>query len=265
MNARAGRHARGRRAGATVVAGALALVVSSAFAAEPPAPVAPIAATAAPVPKRAARGLAVVALDGATDAAWALAREVYANAALRPASIDDVHARVLAGEPPPANAPADVVDLSQIRAGIKGDDAASRQLLASIAAQLGVRGVLLVDVAGGKASARVFIADASVFDAARYAPDDTPLLSWNGAVQSLARSYAPAAPAAPAPATSAAPSAALHEGPRIENTPPASKKFYESAWFWGAIGAAVFAGGAVYFATRDNTTGTIHLQVKPPQ
>jgi hypothetical protein len=46
--------------------------------------------------------------------------------------------------------------------------------------------------------------------------------------------------------------------------PEAAKAFWQSAWFWGAIGGAVFAGGAVYFATRDNTGSTIHLDVQVP-
>ncbi len=248
------------------------LVPLAVHAAEPPASApAPIASTSAP--KKATRGLAVVALNGATDATWALAREVYASALLRPTSIDDARARVLAGEAPATNAPADVRDLAQLVAAVKGDDAASRQLLAGIAAQLGVRGVVVVDTQKPRPSARVYVADAGTFDAARYAPDDTPLLSWNGAVQSLTRTYAPLTapstaptpPIAPTPASSQAPAAALHDGPRLDNSPPPGKKFYESGWFWGAIGAAAFAGGALFFATRDNTASTIHLQMQAPK
>lgn len=255
---------------------ALSLAPLTVHAAEPPAPApAPIASAA--VPKKAPRGLAVVALGGATDAAWALAREVYANVSLRPVSVDDARARVLAGEAPAPDAPADVRDLSQLVAAVKGDDAASRQLLAGIAAQLGVRGVVVVDAKGPRPSARVFVADTGTFDAASYAPDDTPLVSWNGAVQSLARSYAPlappplatsttpAGPVGPAPTSTQAPALAVHDGPRLDNSPPSGKKFYESGWFWGAIGAAVFAGGALYFATRDNQSGTIHLQMQAPK
>lgn len=253
---------------------ALSLAPLTAHAAEPPAP-GPTPVASAAAPKKAPRGLVVVALGGSTDAAWALAREVYANVSLRPVSVDDARARVLAGEAPAADAPADVRDLSQLVAAVKGDDAASRQLLAGIAAQLGVRGVIVVDAKGPRPSARVFVADTGTFDAASYAPDDTPLVSWNGAVQSLARSYAPLAPPAlatsttppgpVAPASTQAPALAVHDGPRLDNSPPAGKKFYESGWFWGAIGAAVFAGGALYFATRDNQSGTIHLQMQAPK
>ena len=46
--------------------------------------------------------------------------------------------------------------------------------------------------------------------------------------------------------------------------PPHRKAFYESGWFWGAVGAAAFAGGAIFFATRDNGESTIHLQMEVP-
>jgi hypothetical protein len=237
-----------------------------AHAAEPTPPL--VSDATASRPKAAPRGVVVVALDGGTDAAWALAREVYARPYLQPFGVDDARARALAGEVPAADAPQDVQELAQLRAGVKGDDAASRQLLAAIAVRVGARAVVVVGMDGAKASARVFVADTGAFDAARYAPDDSPLLSWHGTVQSLERSYgATLAPVGSAPATSAsaAPSAALREGPRIENAPPAPKKFYESAWFWGAIGGALFAGGAVFFATRDNSSGTIHLQMQAPK
>jgi hypothetical protein len=86
----------------------------------------------------------------------------------------------------------------------------------------------------------------------------------------------PAAPApAPAPAPTPsdlpnvtvlqAPALATHEAPLVEGPPPHRRHFYESGWFWGAIAAAAFAGGAVYLATRDTSSPTIHLQLKVPQ
>ena len=62
----------------------------------------------------------------------------------------------------------------------------------------------------------------------------------------------------------AAPALATHEEPVITVPPPRGKAFYESGWFWGALGAAAFAGGAIFFATRDNGESTIHLQVQVP-
>lgn len=243
------------------------------------APAASSGSPASAPPASASRGLAVLALAGATDAAWSLAREVYASAALKPEGLDDARARVLAGEAPAPGAPQPVRDLEQLRAAVKGDDIASRQILPVIAEQLHVRGIVVVEAPpNAKPIARVYVTDARAFDAARYAPDESATLGWSGATQSLARAFGtPAAatifPARDATSSTQAPfgarsgtgAAALQEGPKVENAPPPSKKFYESGWFWGALGAAAFIGGAVFFATRDNTPGTIHLQMQVPK
>jgi hypothetical protein len=50
----------------------------------------------------------------------------------------------------------------------------------------------------------------------------------------------------------------------VQNAPPKGHAFYESGWFWGALAAAAFAGGAVYFASRDNQPTTIHLEMQVP-
>ena len=261
---------------------ALATMTGSARADTP-------SAVAAPAPASApARGLAVLALPGAGAAAWSLAHEVYANPGLRNPSVDEAHARVLAGEHAPEGAPKDLRDLSETCAAIKGDDAPSRQLLRNLAQRFGVRGIVVVaNAADGSASARVFLADADDFDAAQYlpspahapsGPEAAPLPVWSATVQSLARAYAsPQAPqvtltplAATTPATAPAatatnalaPIAAVQEA---KARPASSKQFYESAWFWGALGAAAFAGGAVFFATRDNTPTSIHLEMQVPR
>jgi hypothetical protein len=254
------------------------LAISAAAIAQPND--APPASSAQAPPIAPAKGLAVLALDGATDAAWALASKVYGDPDLRPAALDDVHARVLAGEAPAATAPQDVKDLAQIRAAVHGDDAPSRQLLASLATQLGARGVIVVEVGpSGAISARVFVADMHAFDAARYAPDDSHALTWNGAALSFSRAFgshvttpttvvpavattAPGYEAAPAPTTIPGPPGILSDSPPV--AAHVSKAFYQSGWFWGAVGAAVFAGGALFFATRDSSGQTIHLDVQVP-
>lgn len=207
------------------------------------------------------RGLAVLALEGAKDAAWPLARAIYARPDLRP-PLDDAHARVLAGEAPAAGAPAELGELAELRGAVKGDDAPSRQLLSGIADRLAVRGVVVV-WSGPPVQARVFVRDAGgagTFDAARYAPDEGTD-AWGAAVTSLGRAFG--APP-PAPRRTPAPAAAsVAMKPAVTPEPP--KKFYESAWFWGAIGAALFAGGAVWFATRDNDPNAIHLQMQVPR
>jgi len=92
---------------------------------------------------RAAQGVAVVASGGARDEAFTLARAVYASS-LRPRSLDELRARILAGDPAPPSATRDVRELAELRAGVTGEDAASRKLLASIAQQLGVQALLVV-------------------------------------------------------------------------------------------------------------------------
>src|SRR5450432_1176529 len=72
-------------------------------------------------PTVASHGLAVVGVGDAVDATWPLAQSVYANETLRPTAIDETQARVLAGETPDANAPREIKDLADLRAGVHGD------------------------------------------------------------------------------------------------------------------------------------------------
>jgi len=107
---------------------------------------------------------------------------------------------------------------------------------------------------GGAASARVFVSFTHSFDAARYAPDASSS-PWAATVDSLHRTYA----------TTAAPAAALAVVPAPKPDKHEPVPFYKSPWFWGALGAAAFGAGAVYFATRDNSPDTIHLEVQVPK
>jgi hypothetical protein len=234
-------------------------VVSPAALAQDPAP--PSASVPPPPPAAGPRGLAVVALGGATDAAWPLAQAVYGTPSLRPSALDEVHARILCGEPAAAGAPADVRDLAESLAAVKGEDAPSRMLLGEMARRLNVRALLVVRLEAGRPAARVFLPETGSFDAAAYGPDAGPTVSWNAASQSLARSYG-GEPTVPAPTS--APALATHEEPVLTGPPPKGKAFYESGWFWGALGAAAFASGAIFFATRDNGESTIHLQMQVP-
>jgi hypothetical protein len=73
----------------------------------------------------------------------------------------------------------------------------------------------------------------------------------------------PAAPAAPS-GVAAAPALATHDVPNGA-VPAQHRAFYESGWFWGAVGAAAFAGGVVFLATRDSKPSAIHLHVEVPR
>jgi hypothetical protein len=235
-----------------------------------------------PQPAQAAgRGLAVLGVDPPVPAAapaalgdtpvWKLARGVYADASLRPA-FDEAHARALAGEAPAPGAPADVRDLAETRAAIHGDDGASKRLLASLATQLHVRGVVVVQggTAGssgttGTTSAKVFLAGTGQFDAASYSPDASG--DWSSTVSSLSRAYGVSTVTTVSGETTSAPAMTLVPTPPPPGADSSShgKPFYYSPWFWGAVGAAALGGVAVYFATRDSDPSTIHLQLQVPK
>ncbi len=200
-----------------------------------------------------AKGLAVVAVDGATDAAWPLAAAGYGNTALKPPTVDDARARVLAGEP--ATTP-ELTELAELRAGVKGDDAASRQVLAALAQKLSLQGVIVV-FAGTPPTARVWDAETRTFDAARYTSDNG---EWKNAVRSLERPYAPQPP----PLVMTPPKETEPEPAKPEPKKTESKAFWQSPWFWGAIGAVLLIGGGVLIATQVQTSDTIHLQLRMP-
>jgi hypothetical protein len=216
-------------------------------------------------PAKSGKGFAVVAAGASADDTWPAAQAVYKSAALRPKSLDEPRARVLAGEAPPEGASAELRDLAELRAGVKGDDAASRQLLSAIADKLGVEGLVVLFGEKDALEARVFLRDGSAFDAAHYKKEAD---GWSPLVASLERTRAAAPEAVRAPLeTRSLTMAPLPRRPDQDKQEKQDKPrpFYLSPWFWGAIGAAAFAGGAVYLATRDTSSGTIKLQMRVPQ
>jgi len=215
-------------------------------------------------------GVAVLAVGDSRSFAWSLAQALYADDTLRP-SFGEAHAQVLVGEPAAAGANTELRDLADMRAAIRGEDAPSRQLLASLASSLRVRAIVLVQrskepvaVDGAASSvgatviARVFLASTATFEGDTYAPDEGPAVTWRAAVLSIARTFAPAL-LPPRMATSAVPP------PPVTTEDHSQRPFYKSPWFWGAVGAAAFGAGAVYFATRDNSPSTLHLDVQVPK
>lgn len=247
------------------------------------------ATTATPPPKAAPQGVAVIGIGSVRDDAFAAARAVYASR-LRPASVDEQRARVLAGDPAPAGSAKEISELAELRAAITGEDAASRRLLGSIAQQLNVEALLVVrggapapapppsepppstwggsdSDAGvadsgapaaptGPVEARLFLASSGDFDAARYGPEPgvQGTLAWRATVSSLERLFTTSTP--PPPAKPAVPGK-----PQEGETRP----FYASPWFWGALAGAVLVGGAFYLATRDTGDQPIHLQMHVPR
>lgn len=218
-------------------------------------------AGAQPPPAPSRQGVAVLGMGAAKDEAYALARAVYGSS-LRPRNLDEIRARVLAGDPPPSLASKEVRELSELRASIKDDDAASRRVLASIAKDLNVTALMVVKVEDEAAVARLFLAESGEFDAARYSPEpgvEGPA-AWTPTVTSLERRF----PGVPAPAASA--QVAEKAAPTMRSDEaPTSKPFYASAWFWGAIGGAVLIGGIFFVASQDTSDDPIHLQMRVPR
>ncbi len=244
-----------RRVAGRGLAVVLSLRAAVAFADEPPSR----AAATASEPERI--GLAITAAAGATAACLSLANAVYAFESLRSARIDDVRKKILCGEAPAEGAPGDVRDLAEMVADLRGDDAATRTLLAEIARRFSTKGAAVVSDRAPTPSARIFLAETGGFDAAGYAPDPGSALLWEGAAKSLVRTFGPSAEPA-AGAARAAPVLATHEAPKVPRA--RRSEFYQSGWFWGALGAAAFAGGAIFLTTRDNSPSTIHLQLEVP-
>ena len=257
------------------------------------------ATTHTPAPaRRQPQGVAVVASGSARDDAYTLARAVYGSS-LRPRSLDELRARILAGDPPPPSATKDVRELSELRAGVSGEDAASRRLLAAIAQQLDVQALLVVsrapapadeekDVppaasedAGAPAAAAPAESSADAGGASPPAPARLPpphvtarlFLAQTGELD--AARYEPDAAGWRGTVTSlssrfpppATPAAARLEGPppKLSSEGKDGKPFFKSPWLWGAVGAAVLIGGFFFFATQDTSDDPIHLQMRVPR
>lgn len=275
----------------------------SAFADPPspsptPAPAGNVGAPGAVSPASQGQGVAVLALSGAKNEAFALARAIYGSK-VRPPGLDEVRARVLAGADPPANASRELRELAEVRAGVNASfDAPSRRLLAGIAAQVGAQALLVVKVerARVESDADAGVASApsapdpaptSDGDAGAAAPAPTPappsstvtarlLLvdgaeldaaqyapdpdgSWKGTVASMERRFTVV------PRTVAGPPAATATPSTVPVGEEKSKPFYLSGWFWGAVGAAALLGGAFYLASRDSSGDSIHLEMRVPK
>jgi hypothetical protein len=221
---------------------------------------APPSVTTATAPSALAEhGLAVIAVPGATDAAWPLAQGLYRHGSLDGSRLDEAQARVLCGEPPAPGAPAELHDLADTVTAVRGDDAPSRALLGSLARHFALRALVVVWMNAGRPLARVFLPDIGAFDAAIYVPDGESGASWSGATRSLSRAFGIESVATPIPA------AALATHPLSEaNLHGMSRPFFLSPWFWGALGIAAAAGGVAYLVTRDSGSHTIHLEVQVP-
>lgn len=104
---------------------------------------------AAPAPA-SPRGVAVVGETGAREEAFLVARAIYGSS-LRPAGLDELRARILAGDPAPPNTKPEIRELSETRGAIhtatSPHNAASKRLLASLGRELNVHAIVVVSAA----------------------------------------------------------------------------------------------------------------------
>ncbi len=181
-------------------------------------------------------GVAVVAEEAATDAAWNLAREVYRTPGLRPSGLNDTTARALLGDALPKTNEPLLTELSELRRGIHGDDPMSRAALSDLARRLHVRAILVVFAKPIRAWP--YSPTSNSFERVSYLPDTAQADVWTQAVQAVSIAYG-SAPVTPAKARSG------------------TRKFYDSPWFWGAVGAA--AAGGITAGIISSTSGSSQI------
>lgn len=278
-------------------AGFLAVTLAASTASHVASADPPTATSAAPE-RAALQGIAVFAIgSNANEESFAAARALYGSR-LRPAGLDEVRARVLAGGPPPASASRELRELAEIRAGVNPDDAAGRRLLAGIGRQVGVEALLVVrlesasapatapstigapapaddgadggadaaaSAAGNAAAAptvmaRLFLVETGDFDAARYSPDPGPRApaAWKSTITSLEARF-------PGSRGTAGPAAATRPAPQVKPEGRKSSPFYASGWFWGAVGGAALLATVIIVARQEPSSDTIHLQMTVPK
>jgi hypothetical protein len=221
--------------------------------AEAPAPEAPAASAEVadpakpplPTPPKSvkARGTAIVAVGPASLAARALARRAYQESALRP-SIDEATAAVLTGGDPPEG-DAKLAELASTIASLSSvGPEARRRLASSIAADLGVERLVLVEQTDQGPRARVV--EGNRYLGVVLAADDD--LDWSDAVAMLRglsagtpepgpRSRSPQPVPAPAPLPAIPP-----------EVPPPDDGEYDlltNPWFWSGIGLVLSVGVTV--------------------
>ena len=230
-------------------------------AAAPSGSSAPSAATATAPPVRSApRGVIVLAMsDEAIPAARALAREVYAEDALRPA-IDDATARVLAGEAPPPNAGPKLVEIADVRKAAQGapSDAVTKRLFTSLGDDLGAILVVPVTVRDHRPAARIVSVAKGAFEpielsgAIEAQPDGSSRVTWSG-VATILKGLVPKPVATPS-SSSSAPSS-TPAGPLAPKKEEAPSSFWSSPWTWVGAGVVVAAGVVVFAVSQTQGDG----------
>lgn len=204
-------------------------------------------------------GVIVVASPRATDAAWELARAVYATS-LRPSRLTEPTARLLVADPERVRVDSASAVGQLLPLGSTGSDS-SRPALEAIAREVGARAALVVVTPPrGGAHARLLVVGEKAWQPVRLEADAKG--EWNTATEWLEGWYARTFTARDS-ARMASGSGRRQARQSSENTDESrSTPFYRSPWFWGAVGAAAVLAGAVILATRDNSDEAIHLDMR---
>lgn len=205
----------------------------------------------------AARGVAVVSMGAVeSNAAYALAQEVYRSARLRPSGIDEAKARVLIGQAP-STPSAETSRLAELREGVRDEGAVSRSVLGALANASHAEAVALLrpSEAPGHLQIRLFLLAQSSFDVSLYDGDAGDPAWRSEVVHALERRFDPEAAAAAPPVAGA-------KKPKGESS--ASTSFYKSPWFWGAIGGAVLLGGTALLISHVTSSEDVRIRVEPP-
>ncbi len=240
---------------------ALALISPSLVASAAEGVSAPGAGSAVVEPAVSRRGVAVVAIgEGAADATWPVALAVYGDEALRP-RLQDRDARVLAGAEPPKDAPKETRELAELRAQVRGDDAASRLLLKEIARRTATVALVLVwpksdGPTPTPTQARLYDAADESVDASLHREGTA---GWSPLVTTLRGRYArPVGGAGPdASATTALPTKPAPSAPGAPNPPSrGGSAILSSPWFWSAIAVAVIGAVVVAASSGSSSSGS---------
>jgi hypothetical protein len=215
----------------------------------------------------AGTGVIIVAIgDAASEPARALAHGVYRDAALRP-GIDDRTARVLAGEAPPPDAPAELRELAELVASVGAADseAVSRRLLASLGSEHRAALVVTVAMHGERPVARILRVATSSFErldlggAIETSPEGSRRFLWPGATELLRGLLSPKP--APAKTEPIKPVPARTPAPAPQETSSA-RPFWYSPWFWGPLAGVTAAGLSVLIAVKASESDPEMVRMK---
>lgn len=215
-------------------------------------------------PAPTSHGALVVALGtNVTPAAKALARDVYRDERLQP-DVDEATARVLSGEPTPADAPTSLQSLAKVRESLPvAPDDLGAKLIAALGQERHADIVVAVSMTADRPTARVVRVSSAKYESvlleatAEHGEGDVVRYTWPGATTVLRQLFVPAV----------APQTSVPIAPRkLETAPPKpvdkGSSWYKSPWFWAPLGAVVATGAAIVIATqatKDNID-TVHLR-----